>query len=168
MSKWIPRYMDCSCVLGLLHWRSLVEVPLSVVGSWRSSCQVAWQPFFPGVLLWAILSASSWRHIAQVSSAVWNALCCTHFPDRPPRPECVLSSGILQRHRMRIWLRFPRCFSCSVPFLVWGKCVSLFQILSTLPGHDRFISFPVVFCILRTRYPFSLLWSFAGLGIGLM
>ena len=43
-----------------------------------------------------------------VSLAVWIALCCAHLPDRPLRPEFVLSSEILRRHRMPIWLHFPK------------------------------------------------------------
>ena len=64
---------------------SLVEVPLSVVGAWRSSFKVTWQPFFPGVLLRAILCKSSWHHIAQgVPSAGWIALGCTHLQEFVP------------------------------------------------------------------------------------
>ena len=126
-----------------------VEVPLSVVGVQRSSFQVAWQPSFP-VLLGVILWASSWRHIVQgVPSAVWIARCCTHIPDRLPWPEFVPFSGILRRHCMWIWLRFPQViFSCSVPSLVWGKYVSPLKVLSKLPGHDPFhqLSHVVLHC----------------------
>ena len=131
--------------------------------------QVAWQPFFPGVLLRAILWPSSWRHTAQgIPSAFWIALCCTDLQDRPPRPEFDPFSGILRRHRMRIWLRFsqvvfPALYPPSFGRSTFLLSTSWASFLATI--HS--ISFPIVFCIVRIRYRFSLLWSFPGFEIGL-
>ena len=59
---------------------------------------------------------------------------------------------------------FPSGFSCTVSSLVWElRSRSWSSFLAMI----RSISFPVVFCIERIRYPLSLLWSFPGLGTGL-
>ena len=55
------------------------------------------------------------------------------------RPHFFPSAGICRRHRMQIWLRFPRwVFPCSLSPLVWGWYVSPFQVLNKLPDHDPF------------------------------
>ena len=124
-----------------------MEVPLSVVRAWRSSFQVVGQPFFLGVLLWAILWASCWCRIAQgVLSAVWIAICCTHLPDWPPRPEFVPSTGILGRYHMQIWLYFPRWFFLLCILFAFGEVHFSFQspeqasrpqsVPSALPWHS--------------------------------
>ena len=96
-----------------------------------------------------------------------SSLKCTllYASSRSTVTEFVPSSGILRRHRMRIWLRFPMCFSYSVSSLLWGKNVSSFLVLSKLPGHNPFhqLSRGVLHC----ECPFSLLWSYPGLEIGL-
>ena len=116
----------CNHCRGLGTGGSLAEDPLSIVGALRSSFQVTWQPFFPGVLLWAILWATSWRHIVQVPSAVWTALCCTHL-----QINCYSQSLFLplESHIDIVWEAacvFPSDCTCSVPSLVRGKYVFAF------------------------------------------
>ena len=80
------------------------------------------------------------------------------------------SSGILRRNRMSesgcvfsSGFFFPALYPPSFGGSMCLVSRSRASFLATI----RSISFPVVFCIVRIRYPFSLLWSLFGFGIGL-
>ena len=122
------------------------------------------------MLLRGIFWASSWCHIEQgCPLQVWIEFCCTHLQDRPLWPEFVLSSGLffpLESFHGVDMACNSGCFFCvafAALYPWFGGNVFSFQVAMI---HSA--SFPVVFRIIRIRYPLTgtLLWSLAGLGNG--
>ena len=62
---------------------------------------------------------------------------------------------------------FPRVFSALYPPWFGGSTFLLSKSRASFLTTIRSIRLPVVFCIVRIRYSFSLLWSFPGFGTGL-
>ena len=145
---------------GLGALESLVEGPLSVVEAWRSSFQVPWQPFFPGVFVAKYLV--SVRLTPHCTKSFISSLNCSFQIDRHSQslflsPEffvdVVCESGFVFLLCVLLCLREVHFFFLSPEQASWPQ--------SAPPA------FPWCFCLVRIRYPFSLLWSFLSLGIGL-